>query len=76
MIVHQIRPRRFHFYMFYSSLCNDNSTAGCYMIRAIDNVAVSKLRQRDDDNIIPVHSIIPAFWGWILLCECILEYCL
>lgn len=64
MIVHQIRPRHFHLYMFYSSLFNDNPTAGCYMIRAIDNVAVSKLRQRDDDhNITRVHSIIPAFLG-------------
>jgi hypothetical protein len=46
MIVHQIRPRHFNFYVFYSSLCNDNPTAGCYMIRAIENVAVSKLRRR------------------------------
>jgi hypothetical protein len=76
MIVHQIRSRHFHFYMFYSSLCNENPAAGCYMIRAIDDVAVSKLPQRDDDNITPLRSIIPTFSGWLLLRECILEYCL
>jgi hypothetical protein len=39
------------------------------MIRAIDSIAISKRRPRDGDNIAPVHSIIPTFWDWSLLCE-------
>jgi hypothetical protein len=83
MIVHQIRTRHFRFYMFCVSLFNDNPTAGCYVIRALDNAAVSKLGQRDDTTTIslPFTALyllfgsgvcyVNAFWNSVCkLCQC------